>query len=410
MWDNPDMDDFRGLQDRFLDYVSYDTMSDASMCGVRRPTTAGQETLLEHLRDQLEEMGLETYYGKEKVVMGTLKGSGGTPVAFMAHVDTADDVPGNGVKPMVWENYDGSDIHLDGVTIKADENPDLSLCIGDTVITSDGTTLLGADDKAGVTIIMEAVRYLAGHPEISHPDIEVFFTPDEETGDGMSQFPYDRIRSRICYTVDGGAEDELETECFNAATAEVTFKGVVAHFGAARGKLRNAVVAAAALIGMLPGSESPEATDKDYGYYCASSVSGTPAEAHAEFLIRDFTDEGFQHRIDALDAAVKAIETLYHVKAENRVRISYRNMAAANSRSPEAVEAVYKAADKLSHRIHERLIRGGTDGARLAEKGVACPNLYTGGYNFHSLTEWVSVRMMKRCASLIVGIAEELAK
>ena len=410
MWDNPRMDGLKGIRDRFLGYTAFDTMSDASACGIRRPTTEGQEKLLEHLAGELEALGLDVYYGEEKVVMGTLKGNApGVPVAFMAHVDTADDVPGNGVKARVWEDYDGSDIVLDGAVIRRSENPDLARYIGGTIITSDGTTLLGSDDKAGVAIIMEALSYIVSHPDILHGDIEVFFTPDEETGSGMDSFPYDRIRSRICYTVDGGAEGGVETECFNAASAVLTIHGSPTHFGDARGKLRNAVTAASALVSALPGSESPEATDGRYGYYCAESISGTAAEAKVGILIRDFTSEGFEHRIETVKALSHSIGLLYGVRIDSDISVSYRNMAEANKLEPKAMEAVDAAARRLSIDLKKEIIRGGTDGARLAEKGVSCPNLFTGGHNLHSLTEWVAVEAMEHGAELLVAIVEEMA-
>ena len=264
---------FEGLRERFLDYVSYDTMSDASKCGECRPTTEGQERLMLHLRSSLEAMGLETYFGPEKVLMGTLRGIPELPpVAFMAHVDTADDVPGNGVRPVIHENYDGGDIVLGDLVIKASDNPDLQKYRGGTVITSDGTTLLGADDKAGAAAIMEALSCLVSHPEIRHPDIEVFFTPDEETGSGMDSFPYERMKAAACYTLDGGREGEVETGCFNAARAGITVHGRACHLGEARGKLRNAAAAAAAIVMSLPHSESPEASDGDFGYFCPDEI------------------------------------------------------------------------------------------------------------------------------------------
>ena len=195
------------LSDRFIYYTTFDTMSDPSKSGVSRPTTSCQEVLLKELEKELKEMGLETYYGEEKVVMGKLKGNtNGKTIGFMAHVDTADDVEGNGVKAQSWKNYDGKDIELNGLTLSVDENPALLKYVGSEIITSDGTTLLGSDDKAGVAIIMEAVKYLTDHPEIKRPDLEIYFTPDEETGSGMSMFPYSRLKSTCCYTVDGGDE------------------------------------------------------------------------------------------------------------------------------------------------------------------------------------------------------------
>ena len=212
------MIDFRkDVSERFIRYTRFDTMSDPSLAGSRRPTTPGQVVMQKALVAELEELGLEVTYGEEHVVHAILRANaqGIAPVAFMAHVDTADDVMGNGVKARVHD-YEGGDIVLDGTVIRACDNPDLARCAGGRVITSDGTTLLGGDDKAGVAEIMEAVSYLVGHPEVVHGDVEVFFTPDEETGAGMDMFPYHEMISKVCYTLDGGPEGEIETECFNA--------------------------------------------------------------------------------------------------------------------------------------------------------------------------------------------------
>ena len=380
------------VRDRFIRYTTYDTMSDGNASGNRRPTTEGQEELLLVLKKELEELGLEIYYGEEKVVMGVLKGnSSGTTIGFMAHVDTADDCNGNGVKAKVWSNYDGGVIELeDGVVLDPEKDKDL-LYKGKEIITSDGTSLLGSDDKAGVAIIMEALKYLVEHPEVKRPDIEVYFTPDEETGSGMDMFPCDRLKSKCCYTVDGEAEGEVELECFNAATVEILLKGVSIHLGSARGTMVNAVTMASHIVTSLPQAESPEATDGRYGYYCPLVLEGTATEAKLSVFIRDFDMEKFRHRIESVEKIVAAVEALYGGEIKANVSVSYHNMAEANKKNPGAIEAVYYASQKLGLAIREEIIRGGTDGARLAETGVACPNLYTGGHNLHSLKEWIAV-------------------
>lgn len=393
------------LKRSFLGYAAFDTMSDPSQVGVKRPTTDGQVVLLEALAKELEELGLEVCFGKERVVRGVLKGNAeGESVGFMAHVDTADDVPGNGVKPVIHSKYDGKDIVLNGTVIRAEDNPDLASYVGGEIITSDGTTLLGSDDKAGVAIIMEAVRYLVAHPEIKHPDVEVYFTPDEETGAGMAEFPYDSVSSGTVYTVDGGREGEIECECFNAASIAIQIEGESIHLGSARGILVNALTIASRILTSLPQSESPESTDGRYGYYCPTSLSGTAAKADMEIIIRDFDGESFQRRIDAVEAVVKAIAMIYKGKASIKTHISYRNMVEANRSNPKAKSAVFETGKALGIDMEESIIRGGTDGARLAEKGVSCPNLYTGGHNLHSLHEWVSVDAMNSSANLVLGI------
>ena len=400
------------VRDRFIRYTTYDTMSDGNASGNRRPTTEGQEELLLVLKKELEELGLETYYGEEKVVMGVLKGnSSGTTIGFMAHVDTADDCNGNGVKAKVWSNYDGGVIELeDGVVLDPEKDKDLLLYKGKEIITSDGTSLLGSDDKAGVAIIMEALKYLVEHPEVKRPDIEVYFTPDEETGSGMDMFPYDRLKSKCCYTVDGEAEGEVELECFNAATVEILLKGVSIHLGSARGTMVNAVTMASHIVTSLPQAESPEATDGRYGYYCPLVLEGTATEAKLSVFIRDFDMEKFQHRIESVEKIVAAVEALYGGEIKANVSVSYHNMAEANKKNPGAIEAVYSASQKMGLAIREEIIRGGTDGARLAETGVACPNLYTGGHNLHSLKEWIAVDAMSNSINLCLGIIDYWSK
>ena len=400
------------VRDRFIRYTTYDTMSDGNASGNRRPTTEGQEELLLVLKKELEELGLETYYGEEKVVMGVLNGNtSGTTIGFMAHVDTADDCNGNGVKAKVWSNYDGGVIELeDGVVLDPEKDKDLLLYKGKEIITSDGTSLLGSDDKAGVAIIMEALKYLVEHPEVKRPDIEVYFTPDEETGSGMDMLPYDRLKSKCCYTVDGEAEGEVELECFNAATVEILLKGVSIHLGSARGTMVNAVTMASHIVTSLPQAESPEATDGRYGYYCPLVLEGTATEAKLSVFIRDFDMEKFQHRIESVEKIVAAVEALYGGEIKANVSVSYHNMAEANKKNPGAIEAVYSASQKLGLAIREEIIRGGTDGARLAETGVACPNLYTGGHNLHSLKEWIAVDAMSNSINLCLGIIDYWSK
>lgn len=412
MYLNGMIDFTKGVSARFLDYTTYDTMSDPSKAGIERPTTPGQVVLQKALIRQLEELGLEVTYGDESVVHGILRSNtpGAPAVGFMAHVDTADDVMGNGVKA-ICHDYKGGDIALPGgPVIRTADNPDLEDYIGGTVITSDGTTLLGADDKAGVAIIMEAMAYLVAHPGLPHGDVEVFFTPDEETGAGMDRFPYHEQLSKVCYTLDGGEEGGIESECFNAATVAIKIHGVSTHLGSARGRLVNALKVASVITDALPHSESPEATDGHYGYYHVGAVNGTNVEASMEIYIRDFDSAGFDFRIKALQDLAHAVAQVYHASIDVDVHVSYRNMDAANAAHPECLETVRRAAARLGISVRDEIIRGGTDGARMAEKaGVPCPNLFTGGHNFHSLVEWVAVDAMSRSVNLVLGIVEEFA-
>lgn len=397
----------KSLLDRFLLYTTFNTMSDDKKVGILRPTTEGQEEMQMYLKAELEKLGLKTYYGEEKVLMGILESNSEckNTIGFMAHVDVSSDVEGNNVKAKVWENYDGKDIVLDTTIIKTSENTKLSNYIGTTIITSDGKTLLGADDKAGVAIIMEALSYLTSHKEIKHPRLEVYFTPDEETGSGMKSFPYSRLQSSVCYTVDGGEEGYVECECFNAATVKVKIKGISFHLGSARGRMVNALTIASKIISCLPESESPEATDGRFGYYCPMDLTGSVTDAEFYIFIRDFDLENFRKRIERVESLIKAFASIYHGEAQVDTTISYYNMAEANKKCPNAVKAVFESAKELNIPLEEAIIRGGTDGARLAEVSkVPSPNLFTGGSNYHSLSEWITLDGMNRSLNLVLSI------
>lgn len=397
------------IKKRFIKYTTYDTMSDAEKTAVKRPSTDGQEVLLLELKKELEALGLDTYWGDEKVLMGTLKGnSSDNTIGFMAHVDTADDCMGNGVKARVHSNYDGGVITLEsGVELDPEEDKDLLLYKGGEIITSDGTTLLGSDDKAGVAIIMEMLEYLVTHNEVKRPNIEVYFTPDEETGCGMARFPYERMKSVSCYTIDGGREGELETECFNAATVTILIHGVSIHLGDARGRLVNAVTIGGRIISALPQNESPEATDGRYGYYCPLVFNGNAGEAKLQVFIRDFDTVLFEKKIKNTEEIARTITALYGGTVDITSSVTYRNMRDVNMSNPKSLDAVYKAAEKLGIPLENQLIRGGTDGARLAEMTkIASPNLFTGGHNLHSKKEWVALDAMNRSVNLALGIVD----
>ena len=332
-------------------------------------------------------------------------------IAFSAHVDTADDVAGNGVKPVV-NDYAGGDLILkNGLVIAADSNPELAKYAGSKIITSEGDTLLGCDDKGGVAEIMTAISYLVSHPEIRHGEIEILFSPDEETGFGMDFFDAKRLHAKAFYTVDGGERYSVELECFNAATVKVHFTGVAYHLGAARGRMVNALTMAAAFISAVPQAESPEATDGYYGYYCAQTASGNATDFDVTFYLRDFDYDNLLRRIDVLKKLGSAIEALYNGgKVTVQEKISYLNMGEAAKKSPKAVDAIFKAGEVLGQPLVKQIIRGGTDGSRIAEMaGIPCPNLYTGGHNYHSLTEWAALDAMNDACALIVEIIKQWA-
>ena len=300
--------------DRFLRYVQVDTMSDESIADKKHPSTPGQWDLLRMLEGELKDLGLKDVvldeYGYLLARLDATE-QGLPSIAFCSHVDTADDVDGNHVRPRIVENYDGKDIELnDEYSIVAADNPELARYVGSTIITSSGDTLLGCDDKGGVAEIMTAVSYLVKHPEVKHGEIEILFSPDEETGCGMDFFDASRLHAKALYTVDGGTRYEVELECFNAATVKVHFSGVSYHLGAARGRMVNALTMASAFINAIPQAESPEATDGRYGYYCAQNASGNATDMDVTVYLRDFDYDGLVRRIEVLESLGRTIELL----------------------------------------------------------------------------------------------------
>jgi tripeptide aminopeptidase len=403
----------KDIMERFLRYAVIDTMSDENLAATRHPSTDIQWDLLHLLESELKGFGIQDIVVDENgVVIAHIPSNLDHEVptiAFMAHVDTADDVMGNGVKTRVIEAYEGGDIKLNGqYAISAEENKELAGYIGQTLFVTDGTTLLGSDDKAGVAEIMAAARILCSDTTIKHGEIELIFTSDEETGAGMDHFPYDKIRCEYCYTVDGGKRYEIEAECFNAATAKVHFSGVSYHLGAARGRLVNALTMASFFVNALPQAESPEATDGRYGYYCAQTINGNSTELDLTVYLRDFDLAVLDRRIEVLHELAKATEALYpNGKVTVNAKHSYYNMIFAAKEKPFAMEALYEAGKRLGMKLDEQLIRGGTDGARMAnEKKIPCPNIFTGGHNLHSRFEWAALPAMVDSASLVLELAK----
>jgi tripeptide aminopeptidase len=321
-------------------------------------------------------------------------------------MDTSPDAPGKDVKPQFVKNYDGKKIVLaDGLVLDPVDDPGLAAQTGKAIIHTDGTTLLGADDKAGVAEIMGALEYLLGHPEIEHGPLEIIFTPDEETGKGLPDFPLETLKSKACYTLDGGPLGELEIECFNAYAAEVLFKGKVIHPGTARGVLINAALMAAAFAAMLPRSESPEATDGYYGYYCLISIKGNHETASAELILRDFDNQGILRRVAALDQFAKAVEAQFPGgKVTVNAKPQYCNMREKIEERPEVLEKLKTAASNVGVNCKLKPIRGGTDGSRLTELGIPTPNIFTGGRNYHSRLEWLSVSDMIAACRLLIEL------
>jgi tripeptide aminopeptidase len=277
--------------------------------------------------------------------------------------------------------------------------------VDDTIIVTDGSTLLGADDKAGVAEIMTAIAWLMEHPELEHGPIDIYFTPDEETGKGMDNFPLQKAKAVACYTLDGGKAPEVEAECFNASSVKAEFFGKVIHIGAARGKLANAVAMAASFLGMLPRSESPEATDGWYGYYCPIEVSGNLDYAWTDVYLRDFSSTRMEERIAALKVFADAVEAQFpQGKVKLTVSTQYLNMKQKLDAHPEVLEKLGRAIKTAGYEPVMKPIRGGTDGSRLTEMGIPTPNLFTGGYNYHSRTEWASLSEMALAVETVLNL------
>ena len=399
---------------RFLNYVSCNTESDRGV--LETPSTPGQWDLAKILFDELHALGLKDVKMTDHCyVIARLPASSGKEnkpcIGFLAHLDTADDVSGKDVKPLLVRNYDGSIIKLDNKQLAGElyldpaKEPGLAAQKGKTIIHSDGTTLLGADNKAGIAEIMAVAEFLVNNPQLEHGPIEIIFTPDEETGKGLPEFPLEEIKSVCCYTVDGGALGEIESECFNARKADIEFFGKVIHIGHARGILANAALMAATFAALLPRNESPEATDGYYGYYCPMGISGDLEKATLEVFLRDFDEGGMQRRIAALDAFAKAVEAQFSGgKIIVKTQPQYYNMKTKIDEMPVVLERLKQAAEAVGVEWHQQPVRGGTDGSRLTELGIPTPNIFTGGRNFHSRLEWVSVSEMCAACKVIVEL------
>jgi len=403
-------DDFQNLTlPRFLKYVRFWTTSDRHKADT--PSTSGQWDLAKALVEELRALGVEeATLTAHCYVIARLPASPGKErypiVGFLAHLDTSEEVSGKDVNPCVVESYDGKSIDLgEGLGLDPSADPALAAQKGKTIVHAGGTTLLGADDKAGIAAIMGAVEYLLSHPEIERGPVEIIFSPDEETGKGLPEFPQEAIRAQVCYTLDGGPLGELEWECFNAWAAEIQFTGVSIHLGNARGTMVNAVLMASVYAAMLPRNESPEATDGYYGYYCPLSIRGDVESASLEVYIRDFEQREGERRVAALEVYARAVEAQFPGgKAEVFSKVQYRNMKEKISGRSEVLEKLRQAYTNTGVQIMEKPIRGGTDGSRLTEMGIPTPNVFTGGYNYHSRREWLSVPEMAASCRVVVEL------
>lgn len=399
------------VEERFLEYIKIDTKSDETTKVT--PSTKGQLEFGKVLASELKNLGLsDVKISNDGYIYATLDGNLDKKVptiGFIAHMDTAPDMDGKCVNPKIVENYDGKDINLnDSVILSPEFSPELKGYIGQTLITTDGTTLLGADDKAGVSEIMTAVEYLINHPEIKHGDIKIAFTPDEEIGEGADHFDVEGFGADFAYTLDGGHIGELEYENFNAATATVLIKGTNVHPGYAKGKMVNSMMLAHEFISKLTLDEVPEKTEKYEGFSHLISMSGEVEETKLVFIIRDFFEDTYESRKERFVEIEKELNKKY---GENRVTVeikdSYKNMKEKVEPVMYIVDMAKKAMESANVTPLVKPIRGGTDGARLSFMGLPTPNIFTGGENFHGKYEYIPVESMRKAVDVILNIVKE---
>lgn len=397
---------------RFTSYVKVDTQSSEE--SETTPSTPGQLTLANQLVDELKAIGMQDVTIDENgYVMATLPSNTDKEVptiGFLSHVDTATDFTGKNVNPQLVENYDGQDIMLNeslNVVLSTKDFPELASYKGQTLITTDGTTLLGADDKAGITEIMTAMDYLIQHPEIKHGKLRVAFTPDEEIGLGPHKFDVKAFDAKYAYTIDGGPLGELEYESFNAAAAKITIKGSNVHPGTAKGKMINSAKIAMALHKYIPELEAPEYTEKYEGFYHLISINGEVEQTKMYYIIRDFDKAKFADKKAFLNRIVDDFQAKYG--KENiilEMKDQYYNMRDKIEPVKEIVDIAYKAMKNLDIEPDIKPIRGGTDGSQLSYMGLPTPNIFAGGENFHGKFEYISVDSMVKATQVIVEIAK----
>lgn len=402
--------------DRFIKYVKYDTKSDPD--SDTTPSTQGQMVLAEAIGKELEDIGMQDVSVDENgYVMATLPSNLDKKVpviGFIAHMDTSPDMSGANVNPQFVENYDGGDIVLNkelNVVLSPKEFPELELYKGKTLITTDGTTLLGADDKAGIAEIITAVEYLISHPEIKHGTIKVGFTPDEEVGRGADKFDVEKFGADLAYTLDGGRIGELEFENFNAAGAKITVNGRNVHPGYATNKMVNSILIAHEIIGSFPANEIPSKTSGYDGFYHLNSMEGDVETTTLHYIIRDFDRDNFERRKDFMSDVVAKINDRYgEGTAVLNLKDSYYNMKEKIEPVKHVVDLAFEAMKAVDVEPVVRPIRGGTDGARLSFMGLPTPNIFAGGENFHGKYEYIPTYAMEKAVEVILKIVELYAE
>ncbi|SHF34838.1 peptidase T. Metallo peptidase. MEROPS family M20B [Bacteroides luti] len=403
------------LVERFFKYVSFDTQSD-ELTGLT-PSTPGQMIFAEYLKTELEAMGLEEIsldnYGYLFATLPANTDKKVPTIGFIAHMDTSPDMSGKHVSPRIVEKYDGKDILLckeDRVILSPEMFPELLDHKGEDLIVTDGKTLLGADDKAGIAEILTAIAYLQAHPEIKHGKIRIGFNPDEEIGEGAHKFDVEKFGCDWAYTMDGGEVGELEFENFNAASAKVTFKGRNVHPGYAKHKMVNSIRIANQFISMFPRHESPEHTEGYEGFYHLIGVNGTVEQTTVSYIIRDHDRSKFENRKTEVEHLVRKINSEFgEGTATLELKDQYYNMREKIEPVMHIIDTAFAAMKAVGVEPKVRAIRGGTDGAQLSFKGLPCPNIFAGGLNFHGRYEFVPVQSMEKATKVIIKIAELVA-
>jgi tripeptide aminopeptidase len=396
--------------ERFLRYVTYDTQADES--STTYPSTGTQLVLLRDLADELRSLGLrDAAMDEHGYVTATIPPTSNKRVptiAFIAHVDTSPEMPGDNVKPIVHERYDGRDLVLPDdptAVLRVSECPPLGDRIGDDIVTASGTTLLGADNKAGVAEIVTAAAHLATHPEVPHGRIRIAFTPDEEVGRGTQFFDVARFGAEYAYTMDGSTRGELEYESFSADAMTLTFIGFNTHPGYARDRMINSIKVAADFLQQLPREMSPERTDGYEGFVHPYVLQGGGEKTTVRFIVRDFRTAALKEKEELLERLARDAASRHGARVEMKIEEQYRNMREVLDRHPHVVEYAREAIRRAGMTVHERPIRGGTDGSKLSFMGLPTPNIFAGEHNFHSRLEWVSAQDMEKAVEVIVSLA-----
>ena len=397
--------------DRFLKYASFDTQSDENS-GVT-PSTAKQMILAQELKKEIEAMGLQDITLDEHAyLMATLPANTDEKmpvIGFIAHLDTSPDMTGANVNPQIVKNYDGKDIVLckeENIVLSPSMFPELTRHVGEDLITTDGKTLLGADDKAGIAEIMTAIQYLIDHPEIKHGKIRIAFNPDEEIGLGAHKFDVPLFGCDWAYTMDGGEVGELEFENFNAAAAKITIKGRNVHPGYAKNKMLNAMHLAMKFASLLPVQERPEHTEGYEGFFHLVGMTGSVEEASLSYIVRDHNADLFTNRVQLLNDITAYLNAQYDNAITLDIKQQYRNMREIVEPQMHIVDLAFKAMEQVGVKPVVRPIRGGTDGAQLSFKGLPCPNIFAGGLNFHGRYEFIPIQSMEKAIQVIVKIIE----